>query len=301
MKHKTLTVSLVILTCDRPQLLKRCLLTVTRQTVKPMEVLVVNGSRRLFQETERVCDGFSPRLPLTKINNTRHHTTPFGRNLANQKAHGDLIVYLDDDLAAHPRYLEKFREHFQKNPRLSAVMGHIKNARPTNIYAAVQYSYYTKGIRSMLDAPNRIQQLRLGRMFDCEAMAIRRSVIQTVGFPTDGPTYYRNEDVELGLTLLEQGNIVWFDPTITAYAVPRTRLWPFLTTAYWNGYSDAWTTSHVHVDIKTLPYPMAFIPWLLNEIQAAKQFGPVQKLAYMMVLLVFPLVSRIGWYRYIIR
>lgn len=290
-----LTISVVILTNDRPLLLKKALLSIQHQTVSPIEVITVDDSSVLRKETVAVIKAYTDALPIIKRNT--QHSISYGRSIGLNASSGDLVVYLDDDCAAQRNYLQKFRAHFRRDATLTAVIGRIKNALPENVYASCQYAYYDRGLRRFFPNLTKSSPLTWGRILDCEVMAIRRSKLKTFGFP-DRHRLYRNDDVELGLRLVEAKERILFDPSIIAHASPRTALFPLWTAAFWNGYSDAYTQRVYHVDLKAAPHPSPFVPWFLQTLAQKTHYTPLKRFWYAILLLSFPAVTRLGklWY-----
>ncbi len=292
-KHPT--ISVVILTNDRPHLLKKALTSIKRQTIPPIEVVTVDDSSVLHKETVDVIKAYTNALPIIKRNT--EHSISYGRSIGMKAAHGDIIVYLDDDCEAAPTYLKKFRDHFRNNPHLTAVIGRIVNGLPDNVYASTQYAYYDRGLRRFFPILDRTEPLTWGRILDCEVMGIKRTKLMHFGFP-DRNRLYRNDDVELGLRLTKAGERIIFDPSITATAYPRTSLIPLWIAAFWNGHSDACTAHMYRVNLRDAPYPSFFPTWFISEIRSKHNFSLIKKAGYALLLLSFPTVSRIGklWY-----
>jgi GT2 family glycosyltransferase len=292
---RTPAITVVILTSDRPALLAKALDSIHRQTVKPLEVVIVDGSTYLHKETIAIIKPHTKTLHIIK-RNTRH-SIPYGRMLGAKTAHGDIVVYLDDDCIADPTYLSRFRRHFERDTTLTAVIGMIQNTHENNLYAATQYAYYLRGLKHFFPTLARTERLRFGRILDCEVMGIRKRTLLSFGFP-ERHRRYRNDDVELGLRLIDAGKHILFDPTITARATPRRSLLPLLTAAFWNGHSDACTSDVYKVNLRSSPYPTRFVPWVIAEVTGQNRFSPGQKFAYLLLLIAFPAVSRLGklWY-----
>lgn len=289
------TISVVILTNNRPHLLKKALTSINNQTIKPIEVITVNDSSTLLKQSVSVIRNNTTTVPLIKRNSK--HSISYGRSIGMKAARGDIVVYLDDDCEASSTYLRKFRDHFSKNPKITAVIGRIINALPDNVYASTQYAYYDRGLRRFFPTLDRIKPLTWGRILDCEVMGIRRNKLNAFGFP-DRDRLYRNDDVELGLRLIQAKEYIIFDPSITAHASPRTSLKPLWTAAFWNGYSDACTENLYNINLRLAPYQSFFPTWCIKEIQSKHTFSIWKKIGYFFLLLSFPTVSRIGkvWY-----
>ncbi len=281
---------MVVLTRDRPKLLRECLESITRQTVRPVEVIIVDDSIEKKGETQRTIDTFRHKLPITTIQSPLKLIAS-ARDSGAKKSHGDIIVYLDDDLEASPDYVRAIVGHFTNDPTVSAVMGKIINKHPDNIYASAQYAYYDKGLNYYFPHARTPQPVTAGRMLDCEVMGIRRLVIQKFGYPANR-NRYRNEDVGLGIRLVKAGKKILFDPSITALTTPRTSLWPFLVVAFWNGYSDAYTNRVFHTNLRAHRGTLASkARWAWKELRRRPQFP---KLSYLAVLLLFPLTNDFG-------
>lgn len=293
--NKAPTISVIILTSDRPHLLEKALTSIHRQKTLPIEVVIVDGSTRLHKETVAVIKAHTNTLHIIKRNTK--HSIPYGRTLGARTAHGDIVVYLDDDCVADQQYLTKFQQHFRRDPALTAVIGRIKNSHENNPYAATQFAYYHRGLNHFFPGLKRAAPLLWGRILDCEVMGIRRSTLLSFGFP-ERHRRYRNDDVELGLRLVKAGKSVFFDPAIIAHATPRVAFAPLWTAAFWNGYSDACTAHLYRVNLREAPYPTFFPVWFIQELRSKKSFGITKRIWYALLLLLFPIVSRLGkvWY-----
>lgn len=297
-KHHTpkpLTISVVVITANRPNLLGRCLASLSTQTVKPIEVIVVDGSKNPHQTTD-VIKRWTDRLPLTVIRDTKR-SIPHARSLGAKRSHGDLVVYLDDDLAADKTYLARMQQNISRDAHLTAVMGRIKNTYPDNPYAGTHFAYYDRGLRHFFPTLTTPSPLTSGRILDCEVMGIRTSVIRTFGFPPH-PSGFRHDDVELGLRLLQSGKKILFDPAIIAWTAPRTALLPMWNMAFREGYWDVYIENFYRTDLRAAPYRTIFFPWFWKEVRSQKTFPLLKKIWYGILLISFPTVSRMGktWY-----
>ena len=97
----TLTASVVICTRDRPDHLERCLASLSAQTLKPDQVIVVdNGSRD--ERTRAVAMAAA----ATYLREDRLGLD-VARNVGARHARGDVVAYTDDDVILHERWLER--------------------------------------------------------------------------------------------------------------------------------------------------------------------------------------------------
>lgn len=284
------TISVVILTNDRPTLLRKALTSLVHQTKKPHEVIIVNDSRKLKHETLKVIGEFQSLHPII-IRNTGHSIAS-GRSLGLAASHKTHVVYLDDDCEADRRYVERFVSHFEGKAAPHAVIGHIRNARPDNLYAAVQYAFYDRGIRQHFRDLTTPSPLCCGRMLDAEVLGIQKSVVAHAKFP-ERHSKYRNDDIDLGVYLLKRTCSVVFDPRIFAWSTPRLSLLSLWNAAFWNGFSDALTVHEYRINIRNSHYPLPFVGWVLEQYKLTR-FRGIYKIMYVVLLASFPFVSRIG-------
>ncbi|WP_330632552.1 glycosyltransferase family 2 protein [Halocatena halophila] len=99
---KTAPVSVLIPTMDRPERLRRALESVSKQTVKPAEVLVIDGSAT--DQAKSIIDEFD--LNITYV---RQHGRGLSnaRNLGIEESSKEYIAFLDDDDWWAPEKLER--------------------------------------------------------------------------------------------------------------------------------------------------------------------------------------------------
>ncbi|MFI5151412.1 MAG: glycosyltransferase [Bacteroidia bacterium] len=108
-------VSVLVRTCNRPDVLRRTLLSLRNQTYRHFEVVIVedgpNGAEKMLK-TE-----------FYDLNINYHATkTKLGRciagNLAMERSKGKFLCFLDDDDYFYPDYLETMVSQFERNPDL---------------------------------------------------------------------------------------------------------------------------------------------------------------------------------------
>lgn len=95
-------VSVVICTRDRPEELARCLMSFRNQTRSPNQVIVVDNASREGERVRTVVEAAG----ADYIREDRPGLD-FARNAGALAASGNIIAYTDDDVALHPRWLER--------------------------------------------------------------------------------------------------------------------------------------------------------------------------------------------------
>jgi GT2 family glycosyltransferase len=123
-----MSVSAVIPTYYRPQELTELLDSLLDQTVKPMEVIIVDDTptaviRHLCEDCEITFN--KAEIALSYVKNPKERSTAIARNVGARMAKGDILLFLDSDVILHTDYIQLLMENFQKCPEALAVAGWI--------------------------------------------------------------------------------------------------------------------------------------------------------------------------------
>lgn len=117
---KNTNVSVAIITWNRSQLLEKCLFFISKQTMIPLEVLIIdNGS---FDDTKKIAQSFKNTLPIKYLSETQLGTT-FARNKALKSAKGKILAFIDDDCEASSFWIEEIIKSHKQNPSVAAIQG----------------------------------------------------------------------------------------------------------------------------------------------------------------------------------
>ena len=120
-----LSVSVVVITWNRPDYVERCLEHLDRQRTRPKQVLVVDASPG--EETAHVVSQF-PQVTRIAFPAGAGHMTR-SRNESLLHASGDVIAFLDDDAFARPEWHTALLRAYQ-DPTIAALVGRTCNGRP---------------------------------------------------------------------------------------------------------------------------------------------------------------------------
>ena len=116
------TISVLICTRNRSNLLRRCLISLSNQTPKPYEVIIVdNGSR---DNTKEICDSFAGKMSLQYVFEN-HVGLPYARNAGIRLASGDVYAFIDDDCVAKRNWIRSITDHFSVNQKSVGIIGKI--------------------------------------------------------------------------------------------------------------------------------------------------------------------------------
>jgi GT2 family glycosyltransferase len=113
-------ISVVVITRDRPEHLRRCLKSLAAQSHPPEEVIVVDSSGG--PESERISSG-SPGARYVRFPRGRRGM-PAARNAGMRLARGEVVAFLDDDCEASPGWLAGLAEAC-RDPGVVGVGGRV--------------------------------------------------------------------------------------------------------------------------------------------------------------------------------
>jgi GT2 family glycosyltransferase len=217
-------VSVVIATYNRRKLLERALSALDRQTATPgtFEVIVVNdGSSDHTQEwLAQAQFGFACHT-LSQAN----QGPASARNAGVNMAHGDIILFLDDDLVAEPELVAEHLRMHEDSPG-NVVLGPASSLpRYKQPWVAWQQGTLEKAYTA-LSQGDITPSFRHFWSGNCSVH--RSELLETGGY---NATFLHNEDVELGYRLMQRGLRFIFNPAAKGYH--------FSTRSY-----SGWATAH---------------------------------------------------------
>ncbi|MGB4871912.1 MAG: glycosyltransferase family 2 protein [Candidatus Promineifilaceae bacterium] len=193
-----------------------CLQSLRRQTWRDFEALLVdNGSTDGTQAY--VAENY-PEVRLVQLPENRGFTGAC--NAGWQAAQGEIIILLNNDTEADPRWLAEVMAAFDRHPRAGSIASKmLLFDRRDHLHTAGDF-YRVDGIPG-----NRgVWQADMGQ-FDQEEMvfsacggssAYRRALLDEIGF-LDDDFFFSCEDVDVGWRANLAGWEVWYAPTAVVY------------------------------------------------------------------------------------
>lgn len=207
-----MNISAIIATVGRPEMLRRCLDSLAKQTARVSEVVVVHCGDDA--ETQTVCEDQCWSFEVRYFHYPERNCAR-QRNFAIARAHHDYLLLLDDDIEIDAHWVEELFKPIWADPQVGATMGRLINqplACPTffwRVYRTLLHGR-VKGFE-----PGRLIGAALPNGFPttleepapCEwigggASALRREAFEAVGgfasfFTGSSP----GEDLDLGYRL----------------------------------------------------------------------------------------------------
>ncbi len=122
-----ISISVIICTYNRGQLLNRTFEALVRQTLPTHEFEVILINNNSTDQTAEICLHFQqthPEFPFRYFKEKQQGLS-YARNRGIEESHSDLLVFLDDDAFAEPEYLQNIQIFFKTHPDAAAAGGRI--------------------------------------------------------------------------------------------------------------------------------------------------------------------------------
>jgi GT2 family glycosyltransferase len=232
------TVSVVIATFKRPDVLPACLDALEQQTRAPLEVVVVDQSPD--PHSREIVESRSPSAFRYRYVHSEIAGVSLARNLGVRTATGSLVAFTDDDAVPEPRWIEAGVEAFERTPA-DLVGGRIlprwHGGRPPWFPRSREY------LVCAFDPEVPLSPFPEGSLPMTVNLFIKRDVFDRLGGfdESAGARPGRpitGEDSLLAWNAMQAGSPIWYQPAATVHhQVVRSRLSrrAYLTRCYREG------------------------------------------------------------------
>jgi GT2 family glycosyltransferase len=224
-RGSTLGVSICIVTGRRRHLLERCLRSIHDQEgAPPHEVLVCSDGD---PEVEAVVHAVVPGARVAFVPGAH---VGAARNVLIRQARGNILLFLDDDVVAHPRLLHRLVALAADHPDVAVFGGPNLTPPGSSLFQVVQ-----GGVLASMVGAGPVRR-RYGRhpagaaherFFTLCNMAVRRDAM--VEFPVE---LSGGEENAVLIELSRRGEAMLYDPGLAVYHERRARLRPFARQMY---------------------------------------------------------------------
>jgi len=119
-------VSVVVPTCDREELLKKCLFSLFQQSYPKDRYEIIVADDSTTDETKKLADSLnisSPKVRYVKSGGKSGLTHT--RNVGVNKEKGEIIFFIDDDCTVNPEWISEIVEMYEKHPDIDGAGGRI--------------------------------------------------------------------------------------------------------------------------------------------------------------------------------
>ena len=250
-------VSVIVPTRDRPEMLRRCLRALAAQVACPcFEVIVVDDGR---------AHGRKDALEVPDELSVRHIVTRggigpgAGRNLGAQHAHGELLLFLDDDLIAAPDLVaQHHRKHCEEPAGARVVVGYSAPHPSSDTLAAQRVTVWWE---DHYRAKSQAIRMTFTHMLSGN-MSISRDAFGDLGRFDAAFGRRRREDWEFGIRALQSGVELCYEPEAVARHEFTARTRGVVEVALLEGKGDA-LLHRLHPSVS----PMLYRPGLRHRLR----------------------------------
>jgi len=216
------SVSVVIPTYNRKQILAKCLGALARQTCAPQEVIVVDDGST--DGTVETVDRFRSSLLLRYIRQQNAGPAK-ARNIGIREATGELVVFLGDDTIPDVRFIEEHLAGHRDAPGTNcAIVGYVPWSDEQPITHFMQYIVGEGGQQFAYGALDRLDKANLpyGWFITSNISLKRRFITENDGYFAEDFRHAAYEDLELGYRLQQRGLRLIFRREAVAYHLHPT-------------------------------------------------------------------------------
>lgn len=204
-----MTTSVIVVTLDRPDCLRRCLDCVTTQVPLPDQIIVVDSSED--DESQRVAYAADGVEYIRHVNGAGKMTA--SRNIALAHATSEIILFVDDDAYAQPGWLREMVSSFA--PGVGAVGGRaLRNQPGEDVEGVNEIGRLSKsGELTGYFAADPAHEIAVDHVMGCNMAFLRTALAQLGGMRQDfkGMSGVR-EDTDVCLRVARLGYRLVFNP-----------------------------------------------------------------------------------------
>jgi GT2 family glycosyltransferase len=248
------TVSIIIITRNRPFLLRHCLQRVTALAYPYKEIIVVDSSTN--DESQLLLSQF-PEVTRIRLPGQRNNM-PQARNEGITNSTGHIIAFIDDDSMIRPEWLSALLAAYH-DEQVGAVGGRvIRRPEPycDQHSGDPQLSVQPSGvvIAKDIDLPGK-GRIEVDHLIGCNMSFRRRALEQVGGFDVNYTLTNLREETDLCIRVKKAGWRVIYDPSMAVVhlsARAQAFFGDFPGVQYSNGRNSAYfATKHYGLNIRT--------------------------------------------------
>ena len=214
-------VSVIIPAYNAEETIGRCLESMTRQSFKNFEVIVVDDGSK--DKTSEIVKGFSK----VRLLRQKNAGPAVARNNGAKAAKGEIIIFTDSDCVANSKWLEEMLKPFlYKN--VAGVQGTYKSKQKEIIARLIQLEIEQRYVKMM--------KQKFIDFIGTYSAAYRKSVfVEMNGFDTSFPIA-SGEDTDFSFRVSRAGYKMVFNQKAIIFHTHPTSLWKYLKIKFFRAF-----------------------------------------------------------------
>jgi GT2 family glycosyltransferase len=216
------TLTVLICTYNRPQLLVHCLdALIGRSVEQPDQIVVVNGGDA---RTDEVVNQYaSKQSTQVKLVKTVNKNLAASRNVGLPHCIGDIIAMTDDDAEVYPDWVTEMKQAHAEHPEAGAIGGKVIGKGNESL---------VQRIADKITFPSSSSFCQV-RTVPGVNVSYKCHLVEKLGWQDE--TLFRGEDVDYNWRIWQLGYKVYFDPKIKVLHHHRSTLTKLLDQFYMYG------------------------------------------------------------------
>ncbi|MBI5356109.1 glycosyltransferase [Candidatus Collierbacteria bacterium] len=298
-----MTISVLITTRNRAEILKRCLKSLERQSTRPNEVIVVDNDSS--DNTKTVINSF--RSLRIRYLFEKKIGIAFGRNRGLAEAKGNILAFIDDDCIASRNWIKEIEKSFKKNVDIVGIVGRSKNMFTQNPYACAEQCWFLYWYLKHISISNKEEILNDGELINFKNMALRKSFIRQTRFNTKLTTgKFSEEDTEIRKRLFKKLRLkekITYQPKVIVYHKNRSSFLQLLLRRFYKGVALAELCQKKKIiTVNCFKRQYLFLKWMKSIVPEMERLDHLhdQVLCFFCIPLL-PIFSKIGFIFYYVR
>jgi GT2 family glycosyltransferase len=202
-------ISLVILTFNRREALRRCLdsITAMKKGELSVEVIVVDDGSEI--DNLPVVSQFTESLGVTYFKKDNQGVAST-RNFGIRKSRGKFIGFIADDYTLPESYLSDVMEFYENHPEAWVITHNIRPTGPS-IFRYVQRLYFQMTLLQRLEERDlNVEVVKSFGLPPSRGAVFRREIFEALGYFNED--FLTGEDGEFGMRMTSRGIPVYFFP-----------------------------------------------------------------------------------------